>query len=298
MDGVPEIPAKTIVQKTKSADAWFGVDYNMNIYRGCSHGCIYCDSRSDCYRNTDFDTVKVKKDALRIIRDDLRRKVKTGVVGSGAMSDPYNPLEHTQRLTRNSLELINAYTFGASLCTKSALIVRDSDVLNDISKHSPVIIKMSITAFDDELSKRLEPNVSVTSERLAALSELSKTGLFCGVLLVPVLPFITDTEDNIKMILQGAKDAGAKFVYSYMGMTLRQGNREYFYQQLDNLGMSEMKYKYQNRFDLRYSISSPKIKKLCSIYREECNRLGLLCSMKAIIHQYKADYEMGQLSLF
>ncbi|MCL2427358.1 MAG: radical SAM protein, partial [Oscillospiraceae bacterium] len=126
------VPTKNIVYKNKSPDSWFGLDYNMNIYRGCSHGCIYCDSRSDCYRNTDFDTVKVKEDALRIIRDDLRRKVSTGVVASGAMSDPYNPLEQELKLTRNSLELMNAYNFGASLCTKSALVARDADILKDI----------------------------------------------------------------------------------------------------------------------------------------------------------------------
>jgi len=131
MSGKPiqTIPAKSIVYKNKSPDSWFGLDYNMNIYRGCSHGCIYCDSRSDCYKNIDFDTVKVKEDALRIVRDDLRRKVKTGVVGTGAMSDPYNPLENELKLTRNSLELINAFQFGASLCTKSALVARDAGVL-------------------------------------------------------------------------------------------------------------------------------------------------------------------------
>ena len=295
---VPTIPAKTIVQKIKSPDAWFGIDYNMNIYRGCSHGCIYCDSRSDCYRNTDFDTVKVKEDALRIIRDDLRRKVKTGVVGSGAMSDPYNPLESKLKLTRNSLELINAFNFGASLCTKSAIIARDADVLTDIAKHSPVIVKMSITAFDDETCKLIEPNVSPTSERLSALAKLSDAGLFCGVLIVPVLPLITDNEENIKQILKAAKDSGAKFAYSYMGMTLRQGNREHFYQQLDKSEMSEVKDKYQKRFGLRYNIPSPRSKKLWSVYEEECGKLGLLCSMKSIIHHYKAGYYKEQLMLF
>ena len=294
----PTIPAKTIVQKTKSPDSWFGIDYNMNIYRGCPHGCIYCDSRSDCYRNTDFDTVKVKEDALRIVRDDLRRKVKTGVVGSGAMSDPYNPLENKLMFTRNSLELINAFNFGASLCTKSALVARDADVLADIAKHSPVIVKMSITAFDDDVCKLMEPNVSPASERFEALAKLSDTGLFCGVLIVPVLPFITDTEENIRQILRAAKEAGAKFAYSYMGMTLRQGNREYFYQQLDNSGMPEVKEKYRKQFGVRYNITSLRSKKLWSVYEEECSKLGLLCSMKSIIHHYKAGYGAEQLVLF
>jgi len=293
---IPTIPAKNIVHKNKSSDSWFGLDYNMNIYRGCSHGCIYCDSRSDCYKNTDFDTVKVKENALQIIRDDLRRKVKTGVVASGAMSDPYNPLENELKLTRNSLELINAFGFGASLCTKSALIARDIDILRDIKAHSPVIVKISINTPNDELCKMLEPNVSVTSERLEALRIIANSGIFCGVLMIPILPFITDSADDIIKLLRIAKDAGAKFVYTYMGMTLRQGNREYFYDHIDKV-FSGVKEKYMKRFGIRYNCPSPNYKKLWSAFSAECERLGLLYDMKAIIHHYKADYDR-QLLLF
>jgi DNA repair photolyase len=296
METIPYIQAKSIVHNNKSPDSWFGLDYNMNIYRGCTHGCIYCDSRSDCYRNVDFDTIKVKEDALRIIRDDLRRKVKTGVVGSGAMSDPYNPLERDLKLTRNALELINAFEFGASLCTKSALIARDADVLRDIAAHSPVIAKITVTAADDELCKVIEPNVSVTSERFQALRVLAENGIFCGVLMIPILPYITDTEENVINIVRMAKDAGARFVYTYMGMTLPQGNREYFYEQLDksNPGVKE---KYIKRFDLRYNCSSQNAKKLWDVFAAECERLELLHSMKAITRRYKAGYDK-QLSFF
>lgn len=292
-EAIQSIPAKNIVYKNKSPDSWFGLDYNMNIYRGCSHGCIYCDSRSDCYQNVDFDTVKVKEDALRIVRDDLRRKVRTGVVATGAMSDPYNPLEHELKLTRNSLELMNAYEFGASICTKSALVARDADILRDIARHSPTIVKISITTADDELCKIIEPNVSTTSERIEALRILADNGIFCGVLMVPMLPYISDTAENVIKTLRMAKNAGAKFVYTYMGMTLRQGNREYFYEKLDE-AFPEIKEKYMKRYDVRYNCPSPNSKKLWDIFTAECEQLELLYDMKAITRRYKAGYNVQQ----
>ncbi|MCL2573037.1 MAG: radical SAM protein [Defluviitaleaceae bacterium] len=295
---MPIVPAKNIVYKTQSPDQWFGLDYNMNIYRGCSHGCIYCDSRSDCYRNVDFDIVKVKENALQITRDDLRRKVKKGVIGTGAMSDPYNPIEGKLQLTRHSLELINAYGFGVSLTTKSALVARDTDILRDIQSHSPVLVKLSITAANDDLCRLVEPNVLPTSERFDAINTLTEQGIFCGVLMVPMLPYITDTPENVVAILRRAKDAGAKFVYSYMGMTLRQGNREYFYEYLDK-SFPNIKEKYIKRYCNRYNIPPPNYKKLWNVFAAECERLGLLYDMRAIIQHYKAGYERNnQLSLF
>ena len=290
------IPAKSIVYKTKSPDSWFGLDYNMNIYRGCPHGCIYCDSRSTCYQNTDFDTVKVKENALQIIRDDLRRKVKTGVVASGSMSDPYNPLEEELKLTRNALELINAFGFGASLCTKSPLVARDVDVLCDIKKHSPVIVNMSITTADDNLCRLLEPGVEPTSERFKALRTLADNSIYCGLLMIPILPYINDNEENMREVLRMAKEAGAKFVYTYMGMTLRSGNREYYYDYLDE-HFAGVREKYVKRYGLRYNIPSPNYKKLWDVFTAECERLGLLYDMKAIIHGYKSGYGDRQLTL-
>ena len=291
------IPAKSIIFRNGSPDEWFGLNYNMNIYRGCSHGCIYCDSRSDCFRVADFDTVRVKENALQIIRDELRRKVKTGVVGTGAMSDPYNPLEENLKLTRNSLELINAFGFGAGLTTKSSLIARDTDVLQDIKSHSPVIAKFSISTACDELCKKIEPNVSGSTERFEAMHKLSSHGIFCGVLIVPLLPFVNDNEENIITILRMAKEAGASFVYTYMGMTLRIGSREYYYENLDKIipGVKEM---YMKRFGTRYNCVSPNSKKLWTVFTKECERLGLMYDMKAIIHGYKTGYESRQLTLF
>lgn len=291
------IPAKNIVIRTKKAASWFGADYNMNIYRGCSHGCIYCDSRSDCYRNTSFDTIKVKEDALKIIRDDLRRKVKRGVVATGAMSDPYNPLEQELCLTRNALELINAFEFGVAIATKSSLVTRDLDILGDIKSHSPVIVKMTVTTADDDLCGKLEPHVSRSSERFAALKALSGGGIYCGVLMMPILPFINDSEENVLSILNQAKNAGARFVYPALGMTLRSGNREYYYKKLDELFPS-MKQKYIGKYGERYQCASPKAKKLWDIFKNECERLGLLYDMKSIIRQYKLGYGERQLTLF
>ena len=269
----------------------------MNIYRGCPHGCIYCDSRSECYRNPEFDRVKAKEGALRIIRDDLRRKARGGVVATGAMSDPYNPFEQGMLLTRNALELINAFNFGVAIDTKGVLVVRDIDILKDIKEHSPVIVKISITCADDDLGARVEPNAPKTSERFAALKTLSDAGIFCGVLMVPLLPFINDTEGNINRILEQANAAGAKFVYPAFGMTLRAGSREFFYDRLD-YQFPGIKERYIKRYGTRYYCPSPDAGKLCEAFKSGCARLGLLHEMAGITHRYKLGYEGVQLSLW
>ncbi|MCL1992212.1 MAG: radical SAM protein [Spirochaetes bacterium] len=290
------IPAKTIVTQTKN-HKWFGTDYNMNIYRGCSHGCIYCDSRSLCYKIEDFDSIRAKQDALRIIRDDLLKKRKRGVIATGAMSDPYNPFEKELRLTRNSLELINAYRFGVAIDTKSALVTRDIDILKDIQAHSPVLVKLSITASDDSLSKKVEANAPPSSERFDTIKTLTANGVYAGVLMMPILPFIQDTEENVISIARQAKESGARFVYPNFGMTLRTGNREYFYKKLDEF-FPELTEKYIKRYDQRYVCTSPKAKKLWGIFTEECNKLELRHQMKDIVIDYKRGYAAKQFDLF
>jgi len=291
------VPAKTIITRTKSPSEWFGADYTMNLYRGCSHGCIYCDSRSDCYREVNFDTIKVKEDALRIVRDELRRKVKKGIIGTGAMSDPYNPLEKQLQLTRNALELINAFEFGVAISTKSALITRDIDILKDIQTHSPVIVKLTITCTDDAIASKIEPNVSLPSERFAALKELSDAGIFCGVLAMPILPFICDTEENMIDLVKRTKEAGGKFVFPSMGMTLRSGNREYYYEKLDEL-FPQLKQKYEKTYGTKYYCSSVKAKNLRNVFVNQCKEHGMLYNMKSIIETYQYGYDNMQLSFF
>jgi DNA repair photolyase len=290
------IPAKTLITKNKKPAQWFGAEYNMNIYRGCSYGCIYCDSRSECYRNPDFDTIKIKENALQIIRDDLRRKVQRGVISTGAMSDPYNSVEGEKALTRNALELINAFGFGVAIDTKGVMIERDIDILSDIRQHSPVIVKITITTSDDSVAKKIEPNAASSGERFETLRKLSDAGIFCGIIMMPILPFINDTEENIEGILRKAKDAGAKFVYPSFGVTLRSGNREYFYQKLDELFPS-IKQKYIATYGTRYMCFSKNARKLWSLFEKLCKQYGLLYDMRSITAEYRRGYGFSQLSL-
>lgn len=293
------IPAKTIVTKTKDS-TWFGIDYNMNIYKGCCHGCIYCDSRSDCYRIQDFDQVKAKENALMLVRDDLRRKVKKGVVGTGAMSDPYNPFEKDLNLTRHSLELIDAFGFGAAIATKSSLILRDTDILESIREHSPVLCKITITTADDKLAEKIEPGASSSSRRFDAISDLSSKGLFAGILLMPVLPFLEDNEENILKIIKAAHQANARFIYPAFGMTLRDSQREWYFKNLEALFPGQgLAAKYEKTYGSQYECHSLKAKKLWNLFAEECQKCKILYQMKDIIHAYKRGYEAPkQLSLF
>ncbi len=258
------IPAKTIISTYASGNTWFGNNYTMNIYKGCCHGCIYCDSRSACYGVERFDVVRAKENALAIIGRELKSKRRTGVIGTGAMSDPYNPLEKEYRLTRGALELINANKFGVSIATKSDLITRDIDVLKAIAKHSPVLVKITVTTAEDELCQKLEPNVSVSSKRMAAIKELSDNGIFTGILLMPVLPFLEDTEENISAIVRLASENGAKFIYPAFGVTLRQNQRDWFYQKLDEL-FPALKQKYIRQYSNAYECRSPMLS-LCGNY--------------------------------
>lgn len=288
------VAAKTIVTRTKSRE-WFGADYNMNIYRGCSHGCIYCDSRSECYGNDRFDTVRAKKDALTIIGRELAGKRKKGVVATGAMSDPYNPAEREQKLTRGALELIGRNWFGVAIATKSDLICRDIDVLQAISKNAPVIAKITVTTCDDVLCKKVEPYAPVATKRFDAVEQLAAAGVFSGILLMPVLPFLEDTEENILQIVRRASECGAQFVYASMGVTLRDIQREWYYSKLDGLfpGVSQ---KYRGQYGSAYHCGSPKAKKLYEVFAEECEKQGVLYKMHDIIDAYQSRYSEKQMS--
>lgn len=271
----------------------------MNIYKGCSHGCIYCDSRSDCYHVEDFDRVRAKKDALVILRNDLQRKVKTAVIGMGAMSDPYNPFERDLELTRHALELIDAYGFGVGIATKSPLVTRDTDILRNITEHSPVLVKMTITTADDALASRIEPHAPPPSERLNALRKLSDAGIFTGVLLMPVLPFILDSDENVLTVVRRAKECGARFVYPIFGVTLRANQRDHFFHCLNERFAGQgLREQYIARFGDRYACQSPRSKALWNVFKQECDCLGLLYRMNDIILAYKRGYEPSQLSFF
>lgn len=292
------VPAKTIVTRTKDS-RWFGIDYNMNIYRGCCHGCIYCDSRSECYQIRDFDQVQAKEDALLIIRDDLRRKVKTGVVGTGAMSDPYNPFEKELELTRHAMELVDAFGFGMAVATKSALMLRDMDILESIKEHSPVLCKVTVTTTDDALARKIEPNVSLPSQRLDMIARLRERGIFAGILLMPVLPFLEDNKETIVSVVRSAHEAGASFIYGALGMTLRGNQREWYFDRLEELFPGEgLKERYLRTYGGRYECPSPRARELWKVFAEACGKYGILYEMKDIVHAYKRPYETTQMSLF
>lgn len=292
------ISAKTIVTKTKAPSKWFGIDYNMNIYKGCCHGCIYCDSRSDCYGVDRFDQVRAKENALEIIRNDLRRKTRRGVVGTGAMSDPYNPFEGKLKLSRHALELCDAFEFGAAIATKSSLLERDIDVLQSIADHSPVLLKITVTTAEDDLAAKIEPRVSRPSDRFGTMKKLSAAGLYTGILLMPVLPFIEDNRDNIGEIIRRAEEAGARFIYPAFGMTLRGNQRVWYYQKLDELfpgeGLIEA---YQKKYGEYYECISPNAGKLWEYFSEECRKRQIVYRMEDIISQYKRPYKVTQMTL-
>ncbi|MDF2538907.1 MAG: Radical domain protein [Herbinix sp.] len=290
------IPAKTIITRKKD-DSWFGTDYNMNIYKGCCHGCIYCDSRSDCYQIDDFDTVRSKEHAIEIIREELRKKAKTGVIGTGSMSDPYNPFEKHYEYTRQALGLLDRNHFGVSIATKSDLIVRDIDILTRIKEHSPVICKITVTSCNDDISQKIEPAVCVSSKRLAAVKKLTDAGIFTGILMMPILPLITDDPHNILEIISFAKESGARFIYPFFGLSLRNGQREYYYQKLDQLFPDQkLKQFYSNTYGLSYQCNSLRAKELWELFTKECDRHGILYKMKDIIHAYKSPYDYEQIT--
>ena len=292
------IPAKHILLRSKST-AWFGTDHTVNLYRGCCHGCLYCDSRSDCYRNPDFDRVTAKSDALRILRDELARKVRPAFIAMGAMSDPYNPFEEELLLTRHALELIDAYDCGVSVDTKSDLIVRDIDLYQSIQPHSPVICKLTITTVDEDLAAKVEPRAPSPAQRLAAVRSLAQAGLFCGVLLMPVLPFVEDSWDNVREVTESAARAGAKFVYPAFGVTMRQGQRDYFLAGLDRaFPGQELGRRYRARYGLRYQCTSPKAKELWEQFSARCRELGLLYQMRSIVSAATRHCADRQLSFF
>ena len=289
------ISAKHILIRNKSTQ-WFGTDHTVNLYRGCSHGCIYCDSRSQCYGDDRFDTVKVKKNALELLRDELRRKVRPSFVGMGSMSDPYNPLERELELTRKALMLLYAYECGVAVCTKSDLIARDADLYADMNCQAPVICKLTVTTADDALAARVEPGAPSPSRRLKALEGLSRRGIFAGVLLMPALPFLEDSVENVLSVVDAAADAGARFVYPAFGVTLRDRQRGYYYEQLDREFPGHRE-KYEKRYRERYWCPAPAAKELWAAFTRRCGERDLLWEMDAIVHaaQLGAD---GQMTLF
>ena len=298
MQEIAWIEAKRILQRTRD-ERWFGTAYNMNLYRGYCHGCIYCDSRSACYGITQFDRVQVKRDALNLLQRELSQKRRKGIVGTGAMSDPYNPLERELRYTRGALELLCAHGFGVAIATKSDLIVRDIDVLQRMAQRAPVICKVTVTTCDDALAQKLEPNVSRPSQRFAAIRQLSDAGLFTGVLMMPILPFVEDNEANLMGIVSRAKQSGARFVYPALGVTLRDNQRQWFLQQLERQFPGQgLAMKYRAQYASAYQCVTPRVRTLWPKLTRACRENGLYIRMGDIVRTSKRPYEVEQLCMF
>lgn len=249
----------------------------MNIYRGCTHGCIYCDSRSACYNMShDFEDVEVKQNAPKLLERALKSKRSRCMIGTGAMSDPYNHYEENLQLTRKCLEIIDHYECGLAIQTKSTRILRDMDLLKSIHKKAKCVVQMTLTTYDEELCKIVEPNVSTTKERFEALMEFERAGIPTIVWLSPILPFINDTEENMRGILDYCIQAKVKGIITFgMGLTLRDGDREYYYAALDRHFMG-VKSRYIKTYGNAYELPSPNEKKLYEIFHSTCKEHGFM----------------------
>lgn len=243
----------------------------MNIYRGCSHGCIYCDSRSKCYQFTHaFEDIEVKENAPELLERALKSKRTPCMIGTGAMSDPYMHCEEKLELTRRCLEIINRYEFGASVLTKSDRVLRDIDLLDEINQKIKAVVQMTLTTYDDKLCSILEPNVCNTKRRIDVLEEMQKRGITTYVWMTPILPYINDNEENIQSILEECVRVGVRGIICYdMGLTLREGDREYYYQALDK-HFPGMKERYIKNYGNAYQLPSPNRDKLMNLFKAYC----------------------------
>jgi DNA repair photolyase len=271
---VIEIQAKTILASITHPDDMFALRYNMNLYRGCQHQCIYCDSRSKCYEIENFNSdVLVKVNAIDLLQKELPRKRVKGTIGTGSMNDPYMPLEKQYRLTGQALDLIARHGFGVHVITKSDLVLRDLDVLAEIRRFHAVV-SFTVTTADDGLARKLEPGAPPSSARFAAMAAVAARGIFTGVSMMPILPWLEDTPENITDVVQRAVDNGACYVIPWFGLSMRDRQREYFYARLDRL-FPGLRQQYERRYGDSYSCASPNAARLGELFKNLCARYGL-----------------------
>lgn len=272
----------------------------MNLYRGCSHGCIYCDARSKCYGfSHPFEDIEVKQNAPELLEKALRSKRKKCMIGTGAMCDPYMHCEEALNLTRRCLEIIDSYEFGVAVQTKSNRILRDLDLLKSINQKAKCVVQMTLTTYDESLCKILEPNVCTTKERFETLKVFRDNGIPTVVWLSPILPFINDTRENIEGILDYCVEAKVHGIICFgMGVTLREGDREYFYAALDK-HFPGLKEKYQKKYGNAYEVNSENNKELMKLFTDTCRENGIIYNINECfryLHEFPDKYE--QLRLF
>ena len=274
----------------------------MNLFRGCTHGCIYCDSRSKCYQmNHSFEDIEVKENSIELLEDRLKRKRKKCMIGIGSMTDPYINEELKLNYTRQAIEIINRYGFGLTLITKSSNIIRDLDLLKEINSKIKCVVQMTLTTYDERLCRIIEPNVSTTKERVETLIKLREAGIPTVVWMTPILPYINDTEKNIRGILNYCKEAKVKGILCFgMGLTLREGNREYFYSKLYK-HFPYLKDKYIREFGNSYVINSKNNYRLMKIFRDFCENEKIMNDYNKIfsyLNTFEEKEISKQLSIF
>lgn len=275
---------------------------SMNLYRGCSHGCIYCDSRSKCYHMEHrFEDIEIKENAIELLDNSLKKKRKKCILGTGSMTDPYIPLEKDIKNMQKTLSLVYKYGFGFTLITKSDLVLRDLALLKQINEKTKCVVQLTLTTYDEILCKKIEPNVSTTKERSHVLKELNHAGIPTIVWLCPILPFINDTEENLRGILKYCIEANVYGIICFgMGVTLREGNREYFYEQLDSL-FPGMKERYMQVYSNQYILNSPQNTYLMKLFHQICEENQIIHDNNQIFN-YLNTFEQKiiekQLSLF
>jgi len=270
---VKEIHAKVILSHVKQPEPWFGLKYNMNLYRGCQHQCIYCDSRSTCYQIENFKDILVKVNAIELLEEELSRKRVKGTIGFGSMNDPYMPIEQKLNMTGRALEVIARFGFPVHIITKSDLVLKDLEVLKEINRVYSAV-SFTITTTDGELARKVEPGAPAPSKRLEAIRTFSENGILTGVTMMPILPFLEDNEENISQIVTRAKEAGASYIIPTFGMSLRSGSRDYYYQKLDQ-EFPGVRHKYEQQYGLQYQCPSIRWMELQELFLELCDRMNI-----------------------
>ncbi len=286
---IKEIQAKVLLSHVKQPDSWFGLKYNMNLYRGCQHQCIYCDARSLCYGIENFADILIKSNAIDLLRKELASKRVKGTIGTGSMNDPYMPIEKKVNLTGRALKAIAQFRFPVHIITKSDLVLRDLDLLREINKIYTAV-SFTITTTDDVLAKKLEPAASLPSARLKAIETLAANGIYTGVTMMPILPFVEDDEENIRQIVARAADAGASYILASFGMTLRDRQRAYYYNKLDKL-FPDMKRQYIQQFGNDYFAPAQNYERLKALFKELCDRYGMAMRMR--VYERETAVQMG-----
>lgn len=269
-----EVTVKGILNSVRGDDDWFGLSYNMNLYRGCEHQCVYCDTRSACYQIENFDEeVLVKINALELLEDSLPRKRKLGVIGFGSMNDPYTYAEDQYGLTGKALDIVAKYRFPVHIITKSDLVLKDLEALKRINQVK-ARVSFTITTTDDTLAAKLEPGAPSPSRRLAAMKALAAAGIETGVVMMPILPFIEDSPENIEAIVKAAAANGAAYIIPFFGVTVREGQREHFYRKLDE-HFPGVRQRYEQAFGTSYFCPARDAYHLERLFNEFCAGYGI-----------------------